>query len=358
MITNNNGDPVDNDWKPCVTLNLATATQKAFSDTYNAFYALNGGKAPTPDLFPAPGWYDVTPQMCENMLLGKSNRKLSIATIAYYGRLMSAGGWELTGEPVILDNKGHLRDAYHRVWACLLSNTPFRTFVVTGIVPTDATMLAIDNCKPRTDVSGLEFAGLNGLSNIIAGVVRLAVKHQTGYWNPHSGVRIHKMSPKEVVNFVEASPTLHSAVHAVMAEFKETLTLHLPGKTDVACYLGWRINDLHGADVMEDFFLALGEENPVGAVALVRKKLDAEVASLAKHYKSKLDKPDALAFLIKAFNAWHTGKTMRPNEMVWGRDEKFPDFVQPAQEPEETGFGLRVLEERDVPRLSPPGDAV
>jgi hypothetical protein len=337
MITNSDGVPVDNNWKPCVTLDLESATQKAFNHTFNAFYEKNAGCVPDPNLL-TTGWHTITGPIANNLLLGKANRKLSVSTIAYYARLMLAGAWLPTGEPVIIDTEGRMRDAYHRAWACLLSGASFHTFVVTGVQFDEATMLAINNCKPRTDVAGLEFAGLNGLSSVISSVVKMAVRHEAGYYNPHVKVKIHKMSPKEVVDFVKANDTLHDAVHGVMAEFKETLSDYLPNKADVACYVGWRIHDLHGVDIMEDFFTAIGEDVPVGPIALLRKKLEAEVQSLAKGYRSKLDKYEALAFMIKAFNAWHTGSAMRVLSL--GTDEEFPDFVTPVAEGAEAGSDL------------------
>jgi hypothetical protein len=326
----------DDEWKPSVTLDLASATPKAFNSTFNAFYEKNQGRVANPDLL-TTGWHTITPQIAEELLLSKANRKLAIATIAYYGRMMQNGEWKKTGEPVLIDNTGRLRDAYHRVWACLLSNTPFTTFVVTGIDSDADTQMAINNCKPRTDVNGLEFSGLNGLSRIIASVVKISVRHAAGYYEPHNRVRVHKMSPKEVVNYVEARPSLHDAVHGVVDEFKQTLTDYLPGKTDVASYVGWLIYDLHGVDVMEDFFTVLGEEEPTGPIALLRAKLEAEVESLSRGYRSKMSKYEALAFMIKAFNAWHTGTPMR--RLVLGTDEAFPVLVAPVEGGEDEDEG-------------------
>ena len=109
-----------------------TASQKAFNDTYADFYRINQGRPVVPGLLNT-GWHTITPQIAETLLLGKANRKLSIATIAYYARLMMAGAWKRTGETLILSDDGVLRDAYHRAWACFLSGHSFDSFVVTGI---------------------------------------------------------------------------------------------------------------------------------------------------------------------------------------------------------------------------------
>ena len=89
------------------------------------------------------------------------------------------------------------------------------------------------------------------------------------------------MSPLEVTEYVQARPSLHDAVHGVIAEFKAVLTSLLPGKADVVCFVGWRIYDLFGVDIMEEFFTELADEAATGPFALLRSKLEAEVRSPA-----------------------------------------------------------------------------
>jgi hypothetical protein len=329
---------MEEEWKPSVSLDIMTASQKAFNDTYADFYRINQGRSPKPNLL-TTGWNTVTPQIAEDVLLGKANRKLSVATIAYYARLMMAGAWQKTGQTMIIDKDGVMRDAYHRAWACLLSGHPFVTYVVSGVDSDAGTLLAIDNSRTRTDADGLEFSGLNGLSKMIAAVVKVSVRYDVGFYEPKSKVSINKMSPSEVVAYVMTRPSLHDAVHGVVAEFKGVLASLLPGKTDIACYVGWRILDLYGVDVMEDFYTALSEEEPEGPFVLLRAKLEAEVEHQRKGYRANLDKRDVLAFLIKTFNAWQSGSAMR--RLVLGTDETFPQFLAPKTEDgEEMGFGV------------------
>ena len=332
MITLNNG-PMDPNWKPSVPpIDLLTATQRMFDVTYETFYQVNTDRVMLTDLFPTDGWYDITPQIAENLLLGRANRKLSVMTVAYYARLMKEGAWTPTGESLIVDKNGVMRDAYHRCWAAFLSGTSFVTYVVTGIEPDAATLMNIDNGRARSDADSLEFDGLNGLSKVISATVKIARKYDLGRFEPKSGVRVPRMSPPEVVAYVRAQTDLHDAIHNVIAEHKPVLTELLPGKTDVACFVGVRITELHGEDVADEFFTALGEEpdDLKGAIAQLQNKLATEVASQQRGYKAKLSKRDVLAYLIKTFNAWHTGRMPRGGSASIATDEAFPQFVQPV----------------------------
>jgi hypothetical protein len=269
------------------------------------------------------GWHLITPEIAEQLLLGKANRKISIATVAYYARQMIEGKWRATGEPIIITSDGVMRDAYHRCWACYLSGGSFRTFVVTDVEPTPDLFAFIDNGKSRSDADALETAGLNGLSSIIAGTVKIAVKYERGAYHPQKKIRIHRMTPIEVLDYVRERPGLHAAVHTVISEHKGVLAELMPRKRDVACFAAWQITKGHGEDTVEEFFSDLANEDTVqGPIGLLRAKLMADADG-----RSDLSKKEVLAFIVKAFNAWRSGRSMR--RLFLATDESFPQFDVP-----------------------------
>ena len=89
------------------------------------------------------------------------------------------------------------------------------------------------------------------------------------------------------------------------------------------CYVGWQIRDLYGEDMLENFFVDLGDDsNTSGAIGLLRSKLLGDVEG-----RAKLSSKEVLAFLIKTFNSWQSGRSMR--RLILGTDESFPKFNMP-----------------------------
>jgi hypothetical protein len=304
------------------------ATQKAFDEKHREFYRVTRDRPVRSDLL-TTGWHLITPAVAEQLLLGKANRQISLATVAYYARQMMEGQWKATGEPIIITSDGVMRDAYHRCWACYLSGASFRTFVVTDVEPTPDLFAFIDNGKSRNDADALETAGMNGLSKVIAKVVKIAVKYERGAYHPNNKIRIHRMTPIEVLDYVRAQPDLHDAVNAIVSEHRKVIADLMPRKRDVACFAGWQITKGHGEEVAEEFFDDLGNEDTVqGPIGLLRAKLTADAEG-----RADLSVKEVLAFIIKAFNAWRSGRPMR--RLILGTDEPFPQFDVPEDDEDE-----------------------
>ena len=97
----------------------------------------------------------------------------------------------------------------------------------------------------------------------------------------------------------------------------------------MACYVGWKISDLYGGDIMENFYLDLADDAVTqGAVGLLRAKLLADVEG-----RSRLQSKEVLGFLIKTFNSWQSGRSMR--RLILGTDEAFPKINVPEPPDEE-----------------------
>ena len=137
------------------------------------------------------------------------------------------------------------------------------------------------------------------------------------------------MTPIEVLDYVRDRPGLHDAVNTVISEYRKVITDLMPRKKDVACFAGWQITKGHGEDVAEEFFDHLGDEGTVqGPIGLLRAKLTADADG-----RAELSKKEVLAFIIKAFNAWHSGRSMR--RLILGTDEPFPRFDIPEDDGDE-----------------------
>lgn len=74
--------------------------------------------------------------------------KTSHRHVLDYALAMEEGNWTLTGEPLIFDQKGNLKDGFHRLEASVLSGKSFPTLVVGNIE--QSAIKDIDGGKVRT----------------------------------------------------------------------------------------------------------------------------------------------------------------------------------------------------------------
>jgi hypothetical protein len=167
------------------------------------------------------------------------------------------------------------------------------------------------------------------------------VRYDIGAFNK-KGPRAPRMTQFEVLEYVRAHPDLRGVIADTVSEHKSLLEELFGRKKDVACFAAVRIIAAHGNDVFEDFMSALVDETiKHGAVFLLRQKLERDISG-----SSPLSKKEVLAFVIKAFNAWHTGKVLK--KLVWGTDEVMPSFDEPdpdaeAEAEEEADLARREL---------------
>ena len=75
----------------------------------------------------------ITPAIAKNyLLLNTRNRPQNQKHVAQLARAMRLGEWKLNGEAIKL-NHSVLIDGQHRLSACIQSNTPFESLVITGL---------------------------------------------------------------------------------------------------------------------------------------------------------------------------------------------------------------------------------
>ena len=100
---------------------------------------------------------NVTPELAKQML-GTSigNRKLRVWHVDMLAALQQRGEWKLTHQGAAFDSNGALRDAHHRLHACIKSGITVPMLVTTGLDP--ASFDAVDQGINRTlsDITGIE----------------------------------------------------------------------------------------------------------------------------------------------------------------------------------------------------------
>jgi hypothetical protein len=313
-------------WTPKFALDLQTASVNAFQKTMADFEDWRPTQEPR-NLNLSNRWTVITPEIAEGMLLRNpigANRKAALPTVRYYARQMLGGKWKQTGQAVLFDTDGKLIDAGHRLWASYLSGASFPTYLI-GDVPADPHVFAfIDNGKTRTAADALATAGLNGLSKLLSTVVSMAMHFEHGLYTASTKRSLDKVSPIEVVEYLQQHDNLRLATRLMVGEHKSAAAVI--DKKDVASFVAYQIIELHGEDVLDEFMNELGRRNDDaedGSAIIALQRALAEDANS----KEQMQKHQILGIVIKGFNSWINQEPVK--KITLKVNETFPRFVRP-----------------------------
>lgn len=315
-------------WVPHSSLDLATATPAAFKMTVAEFneYAKT---QPLEPLEIKNGWYVVTPQIAEDWLKrNRKNRPTPFEAVSTYAMIMADDGWKKTGQPIIFNVEGLLDDGQTRLWAAYLSGKSFPTYVVTDSPnDIDDKFAFIDQGKTRSVAETLETAGYNGLSAQIGATAELAIRYEAGRLNfrPRRVKSVTRMTKYDFLMYVRNHPGLSEAAHLLYGTYRAAA--YKMGVPRVAILLTWLIAERWDAEVVDTFMRALvrpdlPKDHPIKV--LQTRFEESELAD------EKMPVAERLAYLIKTFNIWKSGKKFGRAGLTLTTDEPFPEILDPG----------------------------
>jgi len=286
---------------------------------------LNTDIRSNPDLGKLPvktGWNDIPPAIALNLLRRNrpgANRPLNPSTVFYYAHQMARGDWKKTGQPILIDNEGHLLDAQHRMYAVLVSGATINSYVIVDIENQPGLFAYIDNAATRTPAAALQTAGFNGVASVIVKVIKFAEEVRQGVYDTSGLDQLQRLSPAEILSLAKNYPNAQRASRSAASDWSDA-SEYLSGRKDIVAYVGMRIIDQHGEDVADDFFHEItntGDGTPEQILAL-RTVVDKDLRSdkpMKRHHTA--------AMLIKVFNAWHRQQSLVRRWMMMV-NEDFP----------------------------------
>lgn len=253
----------------------------------------------------------ITPALAELMLLRNVNnyRKLSPAKIADYKRQMLEGHWRLTGEAIIFTTDGHLGNGQHRLHACVQAGVSFITDVRTGMAPEATDVMDTGLKRRNSDV--LRHHGETNVNHMAA-----ALRHLWCWENGHYGFGT-SIDPLTATELLAAHPGMRDSINT-----GQRVHSHLhKGAVSIFALSHYLLRQRSLSEMVDRFFYELdtGAGLSLGSpvLALRNRLIGADKLSIA----------DMLAFIIKAWNAWSTGKPLQVLRMM--PDETFPQ-IRPA----------------------------
>jgi hypothetical protein len=130
------------------------------------------------------------------------NRSLKAEKVQAYQRDMTAGNWQVNGEPIIFDANMTLIDGHHRLQACINAGVTFASVVTRGVAP--ESNLTIDMGTSRTAADAISFLGYKNASNIQT-IARVLMSLESGR------ARSANPSTQEVIDYIDRIPEMIEA---------------------------------------------------------------------------------------------------------------------------------------------------
>ena len=250
----------------------------------------------------------ITPESAARLLhKNKHNRPLSIAHVKLLADEMSSGRWRLNGDTIRMNGE-LLIDGQHRLYACVKSNTPFRTLVVEGL--SSDVFDTIDTGKNRSAADTLALRGEKNTKCLAASIIFV---DQYFRGNLKSRNKYSSSKIEELLN--NSYPDIRSSV-----SFANRFNLRrmVPKSLFAGLHYLFSKSDENLADWFMECFLkgqGVTDDDPV---YILRERMLRNTLS-----KSKLKNEYIAAIFIKAWNATKSGKKIRA--LSWIEEGKTPE---------------------------------
>lgn len=245
----------------------------------------------------------ITPSLAQLMTeRNAGNRYLSDDLVARYAEDMRHGRWEENGETIKFDPDGWLNDGQHRLYASAIYDQSFTTDISFGV--TRVSRLTVDQGKKRTAADILAIRDGAQHANMLASALRvlLTIRAVDAAGRTRVGPRF---SSVDIASHYSDFPELGAMLTRARA-FNRSLKRPTAGIVSALMYLF----DKHAPDDAEVFWRKLetgldlhDEDDPIHKL---RERLVMWAGS-----RIKVPDYDVLAVVIKAWNAFRSGRTMK-----------------------------------------------
>lgn len=254
----------------------------------------------------------ITPALAEQWLeKNKQNRPLRDHHVTSLAKEMREGRWMLNGEAIVFDDNGDLLDGQHRLWAAFDHGQTFQSVVVRGVDP--ASFGTIDSGMKRSAGDVLTKAGVQ-YGTLVGAAIRLIHFYATGR-RDHAVVQ--RMSNAETLELVQKYPRVTVAVELVgpSAPLKVIVS-----QTAMTAAVYSMLED--DAEATREFVeaIASGEGLRRGDARLTLRNMLINAKGLGRRLHHRIQ----FALIIKAWNAWRTGRELTSLRFVDA--EEFPVF--------------------------------
>lgn len=266
---------------------------------------------------PTSSIVEITPEDAKSLLARNvvHNRKVRKSRVATLAASMRSGEFGLSWDALACSTDGKFINGQHRLHAVIESGLPQKFLLIEGLPP--GVYDFGDRPLPRNLADSLRKAGETS-ENLLAAVIGAMWRFEkTGGVPFLKSVSSGSRSPSvpQAMETLQRHPGLRNHLEKSPIPFKGVMGAsqwHL---------LNYLFNSVDPADAQE-FFEGVIEGNSleVGDARLaLRNRFLKEIASKS----TKLDEPTAVAFVIRAWNAWRNGESV--TRLQWKAGGSKPD---------------------------------
>ena len=275
----------------------------------------------------------VTPALAQQWLDESKfdNRRLDDRMVDRIAQDIKKGTWKLDGNAIRFDKKNDILDGQHRLYAIIRAQKAVQSIVIRGL-DTDAKD-TIDTGKSRTLSDLLHFHGhIN--NSVLGGACRLAIGYEEHNedlmaWAQSTGKL--RAVPSKVIAKADGDKAIVDAVQSTIS-YSYVRQL-LGGGTLAFCYYLLRKAAYNDAYVADTFFQALEKGDNLKAddpILILRNTLSIrDMKAYAVKGSTKMQTV-RVALVIKAWNAWRTGKKFQILRWAQG-SEAYPVPVRTGE---------------------------
>lgn len=254
----------------------------------------------------------ITPKDARNLLATSiRNRKIVTTAVNRYRNDMANGRWGFAGDPIRLDNAGHLIDGQHRLTALaqLPDGTAIDFLVIEGLDP--ETQMAMDQGRLRQAAQQLQMLGVKDANTVAAGV-RLYLSYRHGYL-----FRDNKLGQEHITTaYIESWVAEHDDMVSFLGGFITNIRLtDAPGSVAYAAAIIFaNTNPMQATEFFK--LLSHGAGGADHPITVLDKRLQ-------RHRREgvRISNRDALGLYVQAWNAWRKGRPLtkfqRPRGGTW-----------------------------------------
>jgi len=249
----------------------------------------------------------ITPQQAERYLYSNnSNRPLSKVHVDGLARAMASNEWQINGEAIKFDVTGNLLDGQHRLQAIIKSGINIKTVVQRGL-----DVLSFDTLDTGRVRSGADIFALLGTAypKTLASAVRLLILVQ------RSASSKGRVNNHDLTVFLQQNPEIHiSQDYVIPAMRKIKHAGKVRGSVAVAAHYMFSSIDAESAEL---FFIEMTDISPTNHFRVLELRMTND-----KIQRRTVTSVEEFALLIKTWNAWRKGKTIK--QLQWKAKEGFP----------------------------------
>ena len=240
---------------------------------------------------------EVTPRMCETWLdKNINNRPLNQRHVNLLTRTMLQGDWDLNGESLKFDVDGNILDGQHRMWACIESDTPFKTMVIYNLE-----RITFDTIDTGRNRNAPDVLSMNGEVNtvLLSGVLKHVGRYYSGQM-----LSTGKITNKEIESLLDTHPKTREIV-AKLSRGAYRVPWCAPTLIGTCWYLAQQKSTAQAESFFHGLIFGANLEPKSPILTLRNKFISAQTTK-----GQKLLSPEKLEMIVIAWNAFRKDKTL------------------------------------------------